>query len=161
MPAARPIEERFWEKVDKRGEDECWEWLGCRNNTGYGNIGTGGHTSLAHRTSWELAHGDIPQGMFVCHRCDNPPCVNPAHLFLATHRENMADMKRKGRQPRVYGEYCGRSKLTTEQVRDILARYVPGITNQSTLAKEYGVSRHTVNQIVHGQRWAKALADND
>ena len=92
------LEERFWAKVDKRGPDKCWPWTGARNNREYGQICIGGHQGrllLAHRVSWELAHGSIPKGMCVLHRCDNPLCVNPCHLFLGTHRENMEDSVRR------------------------------------------------------------------
>jgi hypothetical protein len=105
-PQARPLVERFWEQVDKRPtENGCWIWNGTLNPNGYGQIFVGplqGKAKTAHRVSWEIAHGPIPpgrgyHGTCVLHRCDNPACVNPDHLFLGSHFDNMADMKLKGR----------------------------------------------------------------
>lgn len=93
---AKSIGEKFWAKVDKNSSGGCWEFK-TKLTTGYGQIEHRGKVSLAHRVSWEIHVGKIPEGMFVCHRCDNPPCVNPEHLFLGSHSDNMKDMYSKGR----------------------------------------------------------------
>lgn len=96
---ARPFAERFWEKVDRRSPDECWPWLGrARTSFGYGAFAIGrDRANRAHRIAWELTNGPVPVGLSALHRCDNPPCCNPAHLFLGTQADNIADMVAKGR----------------------------------------------------------------
>lgn len=105
------LRSRFWAKVDQRSADECWEWTAYRNDKGYGRIGrTGGKAHfLAPRVSWTIAFGDIPDGLIVCHHCDNPPCVNPAHLFLGTHKDNADDRETKGRSSWLIAELKART----------------------------------------------------
>lgn len=147
--------DRFWSKVDMRGPDECWQWKAATCH-GYGQIRLNGHTRYAHRVSWELANGPIPDGdgyhgTCVCHRCDNPLCVNPTHIFLGSNEDNQADMTRKGRRPR--GSKIGNSKLIESVVADMRDRYARGVNTRSQLAKEYGVSLTTVCDIIKGKWW--------
>lgn len=142
------VEERFWSKVDKSGE--CWEWCGSCSR-GYGTIRIGKQVRRANRVAYELTYGDIPEGSFVCHKCDNALCVRPEHLFLGTVSDNNADMLQKGRQ--VRGEAHGGNKLTQEQVIAIRAEYVPGLVGCTTLGKKYGVSKSAIEKIIKGKMW--------
>lgn len=145
------IEQRFWAKVKKGGDGECWLWQGARKPTGYGKVtvrdphkrGVG-----AHRFAWELTHGRIRDGLHVCHRCDNPPCVNPRHLFLGTISDNIRDSFAKGRKD-FRGEGCPRARLKAEQVRRIRASTEP----LAVVAKEFGISQTHVSSIRHGRTW--------
>ena len=151
------LEKRFWDKVDKRGPDECWEWKAYRQNNRYGRIRRGKKTEKAisaHRLSWELHNGPIPNGLFVLHHCDNPACVNPRHLFLGTQADNMADRDTKGRQAQQNGEAGPRAKLTWEKVRKI--RSSPA--TQSALARQYGISPSEVSRIKSEDTWRSCYA---
>lgn len=162
VPRARKsLEERFWSKVAKGGG--CWEWTRYREpDWGYGIFRAvpGESMQKAHRVSWEIAHGPIPEGMQVCHRCDNPPCVRPDHLFLGTHLDNMRDRNAKGRQSRdgsTPGENSTSAKLTDEQVKDIRDRYLAGGVLQQDLAAEYNISQTQISRIVRGVRRADTM----
>jgi hypothetical protein len=146
--ARAPIKVRFEQKVSKG--NECWEWTANKNNKGYGQIFFNKRLELAHRVSWILYIGEIPIGMCVLHRCDNPGCVNPAHLFLGTHTENMLDCKNKGRDHRASGETCARSKLTCSQVKTIKAMLQNGV-RCSEIAKIFEVCRDTIADIKKGE----------
>lgn len=154
----------FWAKVDQTGE--CWLWLPkWRDNWGCGYLRWNGRQVRAPRLAWELTYGPIPPGMFVCHHCDNPPCVRPDHLFLGSNADNVADMVRKGRHARGAtsgarlhpdrirrGEQNGTAKLTAVAVREIRSRYAAGEI-RADLARAYGVSHNTIVRVVTGQHW--------
>jgi len=148
------LEERFWEKVAFLGAepDECWEWRGAKSEQGYGYIRGSGHGSMlrAHRIAWELANGPISAGTCVLHRCDNPSCVNPAHLFLGTSTDNSHDMVNKGRSAR--GERNGESKLIEQDVHEIRQMLSQNILER-VIAKKYGVSRKAISTIKTGENW--------
>lgn len=148
-----PPVDRFWDSTHVASDDDCWEWQGPKSRKGYGRLFLGeyGCYQAAHRFSWELANGPIPDGLHVCHHCDNPSCVNPAHLFLGTNQDNHEDKMRKGRQSR--GEHIHTAKLTAEQVVAIRRRYAEGGVLQQELADEYGVARAYMSRILSRQVW--------
>lgn len=145
---ARPIEDRFWEKVDKKSDNECWAWLASISRDGYGCFGS----DLAHRVSWKINRGEIPPNMYVCHKCDNPQCVNPSHLFLGTQFDNMQDMVRKGRISNKAGEANPKSKLTEADVWDIHHLKEMGVSIKS-LAREFEVSTTCISYVLSGKSW--------
>jgi len=148
-PAA--FEERFWRYVDKSGD--CWVWAGATNGR-YGKISRGVGLGVvgAHRASWEIHFGPIPPDMHVCHRCDNPPCVNPEHLFLGTAQDNNADKAAKGRASGAHrGEHHHRGKLTDRQVEEIRTLVGQGCLHRE-VAERYGVHRVTVSKIARQKR---------
>lgn len=147
-PLARPtLEERFWAKVDKSGG--CWLWTAALNNRGYGQITINNRRVYAHRLSYEMANGPIPKRLEVLHECDTPNCVNPAHLSLGTHLDNMKDMLSKGRAGWQKGVLPHR-KLTDDDVREIKKRIKNGERN-GDLARFFGVSPNTISGITHGR----------
>lgn len=160
--------ERFWSNVAKRSTRECWLWKGpMSRTTGYGlvthRISVGhGESKGAHRYSWEITNGPIPEGLMVCHSCDVKLCVNPAHLFIGTGSDNVQDALKKGimqvgdrhymkRNPSLIrkGEQLTQSKLTEKDVRDIRSSSL----RSGLLAKAFGVDRHTIARIRKGRDW--------
>src|SRR6478736_7223022 len=148
-----PLAERFWPKVERRGPDECWPWLAAKLPKGYGLIGRGGDEGYlyAHRVSFELANGPITDERYVCHHCDNPSCVNPAHLFLGTAKENIADMRNKKRG--TFGDTHPNAKITQSQADEIRSKYIPHVYSLSTLAREYKVSLQTIHNVIKNKIW--------
>lgn len=158
-------EARFWAKVDKSGE--CWLWKGSLFTNGYGAIRWEGRNRRAHRVAWELVNGPIPDGLLACHTCDVPACCNPAHLFLGTHADNMADMIRKGRggnrgkfarrginqPPHVFGERHPRALLTEPQVLEIRRLWAEEGYSLRRLAKMFQIHFMTVKFIVSRKTW--------
>ena len=151
---------RFWDKVNIPSDpDKCWEWQACKYETGYGQIRVNGHKMRTHRVSYELKYGDIPDGLFVCHKCDNRACCNPAHLFLGTQKDNMQDMVRKGRANRTEFQSVSRpgvlnsSLLTKEQVLYIRDCHNSKRFSQIELARQFGVATTTINRVVNRKSW--------
>ena len=147
----QPLKERFDEKFVVHPGSRCWVWTGSRNFQGYGMIRPDHQIRRmihAHRAAYQIYLGDIPSGLDVCHSCDNPSCVNPEHLWIGTHQENMDDMVRKGRCIRAVGENTGNAKLTEDQVKEILSNI--GTTR---FAKKFNVSLSTIKRIKNGRTW--------
>lgn len=138
------MDSTFWNRV-KRGP-QCWEWQGVKSRLGYGKLSR----HLAHRISWQLAHGAIAEGMCVLHKCDNRACVNPAHLFLGTQSDNMADMVRKGRS--TYGERNPQAKLNRRKVNEVRGLRKLGHT-YNYIAQKYDMSISRIACICTEKGW--------
>lgn len=178
----KTLEERFWGKVEKSTDpDGCWEWTAGRFSKGYGAFSIKGRNQKANRVAWQLVHGTIPEGLCVLHKCDNPGCVRPDHLFLGTNLDNSKDCSQKGRRPRgdrawprlhperlargkqngahthpekrPRGERQGLAKLVASQVVEIRSLYGMGSMSQRELAESYGVHQYTIWAIVNRKTW--------
>jgi hypothetical protein len=152
--------ERLWSKIQRGAEGSCWEWQGYRerarggSGAGYGRWRYRFKRSLlAHRAVWMDVKGPIPEGMCVCHSCDNPPCCNPAHLFLGTPGDNARDMSVKGRKASVAGAAHPMAKLTDESVREIRRRRSLG-EDARTLARDYAVGVSNIHMITRRATWS-------
>ena len=150
--------EAFASKVLKRGHDECWEWLGGKCREGYGRFRLNGCKVQAHRYSWTLFFGEIPDGELVLHKCNNPSCVNPYHLYLGSQKDNMRDMVNAGRwsggrPPNIHTPHTNHSrrKFRLEHVEKMQELLSEGKI-QSEVAKEFGITQSAVSRLVRGER---------
>ena len=151
---------RFWSKVNKDGPTQphmttpCWEWTRAKGLRGYGRFGVSGIAKRAHRVSYEMENGPIPDGLFVCHACDLPRCVRPDHLWLGTDADNCRDRQMKGRTriAPCLGEAHGRSKLTNDEVQRIRNMRSAG-ASVASLASEFAVSQANVYRVVNRELW--------
>lgn len=159
MPRIRDEVERFWSKADRSGgDDACWIWQAGQNGQGYGAVRFRGKPMSAHRAAWIITHGEIPDGLYVCHDCpdgDNPLCINPRHFFLGTCQENIRDAWNKGRHDRqaIVERSRPYRKLTEASVSEIRHRFSAGGVLQKELAREYGVSKATICTVLAGRTW--------
>jgi len=153
MGISEDVKTRFFEKVKMpKDRNECWEWTACCKKYGYGWFSFNRNSELAHRISWMIHYGDIPEGRYICHHCDNPCCVNPDHLFIGDHASNMYDKARKGRCSRLNGESNGNSKLTNYSVRKIRELLNKGMKGYK-IAPIFNVSDVTIYMIKNGHAW--------
>lgn len=163
------LEARFWSKVDRTGTG-CWLWTAGRSRRGYGVFSSSQRYVNAHRVAWELTYGAIPPGLLVCHRCDNPPCVNPEHLFLGTAADNARDAAAKGRllcgdenpsrrnrEIRPRGEGHANAKLTAAAVLRLREDYRRGFSYRE-LGVRYGIQRSHVHNLIAGRAWKHLLS---
>lgn len=153
---------RFWSKVAVESPSECWQWKAARmRNTkfDYGIFNFNGLKRHAHRIAWILTNGEIPNGVCVLHKCDNPPCVNPGHLFLGSKGDNARDRETKGRSHDRKWDSNGRAKLTLNQAKEIKHRASLG-EKRCDLAKQFGVSPVAVSYLCIGKNWKGLKVDN-
>ncbi len=148
------LDKQFWDKMDRSGE--CWIWQGYRNPKGYGQIRITSEEKttravLTHRLSYELTYGPIPNGKYVCHRCDNPSCCRPDHLFIGTIADNQQDMVLKGRTSR--GEHHYHTTLKSTDIIAIRTQYAAGSVSQADLGRMFGVHAGTIGAIIARRTW--------
>lgn len=156
----KTVEERFWSKVDKVSSrvkykgTRCWVWTACKHERGYGLFRIKSKKEYAHRISYEMAYGPITDSLYVCHHCDNPPCVNSEHLFLGTQKDNMKDASNK---KRVIGSKCSMNKGSENNQAKLTETQVVSIIKDTRIhrkiAKDYKVNRSTISFIKRGDTW--------
>lgn len=158
---------RFWSKVDKSaGPDGCWLWTACKFHDGYGCFIIRKKLHRAHRLSFIIENGAIPQGdghhgTCVCHRCDVRECVNPSHLFLGSHQENVTDKMNKGRGGQKRGEGNGRAKLTEVEVLQMRKDFQNGVFTYSDLAAKFKMDASSIKDAVTGKTWRHLASVED
>lgn len=148
--------EKHRAKIAFAGPDECWLWTAGADRKGYGKVGVNRKTHLAHRQAYEAIHGaGTAEGMVVRHRCDNPPCVNPAHLEVGTHADNIRDRDERGRNRQPKGSANGLAKLTEADVLAIRAECVTGSRThgQQAISERFGVSNQLISNIILRKIW--------
>lgn len=166
--ARRTVAERFWSKVDRRASTDCWPWTRSLTTSGYGQfrVRTGESPQKASRVAWALTFGPISNGLLVCHRCDNPPCCNPAHLFLGTAADNLADMVAKGRQ-KFGGPAPGDASVLVERVRTLTddqlieARQCRARgESYRSIGRRFDVHHTTILRLCNGTHWERLLLES-
>ncbi len=146
--------EDVWKYIDRRGEDECWPWMGSKSNP-YGKFKLSEKTVSAHRLIWEMFNGMMKKDMLVCHTCNNTYCCNPNHLYLGTSQDNMNDRKKAGHYNPLCGEESHLHKLTEIEVKNIRKLYSTKLYTYTKLGEEFNVHRKTISRIVNGKNWRK------
>ena len=157
MPLRGTVSERFWKKVNQLGDDKCWEWTGSLDTRGYGLLRVNGKLQKAHRVSYVLHIGDIPDGLVICHKCDNTKCVNPNHLFSGTMQDNVDDRDAKGRCIHPHGEEIPWSKLTEDDVREMRLLYNSKQMILRELSEKYKVSIAQIHKAIKGITWKHVI----
>lgn len=156
-PLTKQEKVRFWTKVERPTLFTCWQWQAGKDAKGYGrfNLRRLGHTFLSHRLAWGITRGPIPEGLWVCHKCDNASCCNPAHLFLGTPRDNNRDClkKNRNRAGAPKGIRNGRAKLSEADVYAIRSEYRNGQGSHAMLGRKYGVTPTAIEYIVQRKTW--------
>lgn len=148
---------RFWSKVERGAQHQCWNWTGARRR-GYGLFNRAGRMVSAHRFAWELINGSLPDGAILMHSCDNRGCVNPAHLTIGTHLNNVHDMIVKGRD-RCTGDRHSRRKLSRHDVQGMLLLRATTTLSLADIARLHGVARSRASDVIHGKGWRRRSYD--
>lgn len=157
MKANKP--EDIWKSVNKKGDDGCWEWVGYKNKDGYGRMKVDYKMYHVHRIVYELTYGPIPDGLLICHRCNNRSCCNPNHLYLGTQKDNMEQCVFEGRLKTSFGEKHGQSKLNEKDVKKIKELYNTKNYSQRCLGKLFNISHSEISRIINNQVWKHILME--